>query len=64
MLTPNGTMVDFNVTADLHKITVHVLLTEGSYDLIRPVVVDTMEQNLVVTERLTLQQLGHLLHAG
>ena len=57
-----GSMAQFNITADLHKIAVPVLLTEGGYDydIVRPVVVDVLEQNIPHTERITLSTTGHV----
>jgi len=59
-LDPNGKMANYNITSSLHTIVVPTFLTEGYYDIVRQVVVDTLEQHIPTTERITLTESDHL----
>ena len=59
VVSPNASLADFNITSQLHEIRMPVLLTAGAFDAVRPVVVDVLEQNIPITERLTLSQSAH-----
>lgn len=57
----SGVLAGFNVTGRLHdEINVHVLLTHGVYDTMRPSIVKTMEKELKYAERVVFPHSGHV----
>jgi hypothetical protein len=58
--TISGALGDFNVTGRLHEIEVPVLLTSGRFDTMRPSIVETMYQNIRLSEWETFKKSGHI----
>jgi len=55
-----GTIKDWNVTDRIHEIKVPVLLTTGQHDIVRPSVVDVMQNEFKHVERALFSKSAHL----
>ena len=60
--TLSGVLANFNVTGRLSNelSTLPVLLTTGRYDTVRPLVVETMHEQLPLSERILFGRSGHV----
>jgi len=54
-----GTIKGFNITGELSKIHVPVLISNGEYDFIRPYQLDIMEDELPIVERVLFEKSAH-----
>jgi len=56
----HNVLAKMNLTGDLHKIQVPVLLSHGRYDTMRPPIIRTMQEVLPFAETLYLERSGHM----
>jgi hypothetical protein len=58
--TFGGTLAHFNTTPDLPSLDVPVLLTSGTYDTMRPPVVEALYRSIPKVEWIIFQHSGHV----
>jgi proline iminopeptidase len=58
--TFQGTLGGFNLTSQLHTITIPILLTSGKFDTMRPPVVNALYQSIPIVEWIIFNHSGHV----